>query len=219
MALLVLLSAAFCQVANAEIKEPKMMTRAQWKAEPANTKNMLRQPRVYKGIVIHHTEIAQTLDGWKTKSTAEKMRDIQAQHQSHPHQYRPEMSGKFWGDFAYHYFIDVHGDIAMGRDIRYQGDSGTKYDMTGLLLVVLQGDFDKDQPTEEQLASLDGLVAWLAAKHKVAPERITAHKDHTETTCPGQNLYSYMTELKKKTAAALKKAGVSQHKMSKSKTG
>jgi N-acetylmuramoyl-L-alanine amidase len=205
MAFLLLLSATFCQVANAEIKQPEMITRATWEAKPANIKNMTPQPIdkkkkkiVYKGIVIHHTEIEQTNDKWVAKSTAQKMRDIQDQHQHR------QTDGKFWGDFAYHYFIDVNGDIAMGHDIKYRGDSGTKYDMNGLLLVVLQGDFDKDQPTDKQKASLDDLIAWLAAKHNVAPEGITAHKDHTDTTCPGQNLYSYMGELKKKTAAALK---------------
>lgn len=185
----------------ADPQPPEIMPRAAWQAKPAVTANMLAHGRPYRGIVIHHTQIAQ--DGrWKSKSTAQKMRDIQRDHQQRPHKYRPEMKGKIWGDFAYHYFIDTDGQIAEGRDARYQGDSGTRYDLSGLLLVVLQGDFDKDQPTRQQLASLDRIVAWLSARHKVGADMITAHDDHAATKCPGRSLKSYLPELKRKTAVA-----------------
>ncbi len=58
----------------------------------------------------------------------------------------------------------------------------TNCNMAGLLLVVLQGDFDHDRPTKQQLNSLDRLVAWLAAKHGLDPKemskQISGHKEH-----------------------------------------
>lgn len=179
-------------------QEPSILSRAQWKAKPAKTENMLRHTVAIRGIVIHNTETLQT--AWRKKTTDQKVRDIQAYHQTRTHLYRPDMKGKTWGDFAYHYYIDIGGEIAKGRDDQFQGDSGTRYDMNGLLLVVLEGKFDNEQPTKEQLAALDQLVGWLAARHKLKPEALSVHNDHAPTTCPGKNLKSYIPTLKRKLA-------------------
>jgi hypothetical protein len=212
-----LVASAHFADAKGESQKPPIMTPAQWKAKPANTDNMVEQPKVdgvvvYKGIVVHHTQIAQTLKGWATKSIEQKMRDIQRDHQTRVIKFAPGKTGTTWGDFAYHYFIDVDGRISQGRDIGYIGDSDTPYDPTGLFLVVLQGDFNHDRPTKRQLASLDSLVAWLAAKYGVDPVQITGHNDHLNpatkkpvaTDCPGAYLKAYLPELRRKTAAALK---------------
>lgn len=203
MAAVAMMAAAVCGDAAraADPQPPEIMPRAAWEAKPAVTANMLAHGVHYRGIVIHHTQIPQA-GRWKTKSTAQKMRDIQSDHQQRPHKYRPDMKGKTWGDFAYHYFIDTNGNIVEGRNPRFQGDSGTKYDLSGLLLVVLQGDFDKDQPTRQQLASLDALVVWLSKKYGVSADKITGHDDHASTNCPGKSLKSYIPELKRRTAAA-----------------
>jgi hypothetical protein len=202
--LLLLVGGTLSPIAHAEIKEPAIMTREQWKAKPANTATMRPQGPAYQGIVVHHVGVLQSVR--KRFTTAQKLHIIQNDHQQRPFRFPTDMKGRFWGDFAYHYYIDIDGQIAMARDPRYQGDSATKYDMSGQLLIVLDGDFEKEQPTREQLRSLDALVAWLAAKHNVKAEQITGHKDlaRNQTPCPGKNLESYLPELREKTAAALK---------------
>lgn len=185
--------------ASAAPKEPPILR--QWQPKPAVVANMLPHGTPIRGIVIHNTETPQA--AWRSKTTAQKMRDIQAYHLTRPHKYRANMQGKTWGDFAYHYYIDVGGQIAKGRDDQYQGDSGTRYDLAGRLLIVLEGKFDVEQPTREQLASLDALVQWLAAKHGLKADSISSHNDHAPTTCPGKNLKSYVPELRDKTAKAL----------------
>jgi hypothetical protein len=202
IAALLVLAVPAASPATGEPARPDMMSREQWQGKPAVTESMLPiSPQGVKGIVIHNTETPHKL--WAKKTTAQKMRDIQAFHLTRPHKFRPEMKGKTWGDFAYHFYIDVDGRIAEGRDAKFQGDSGTRYDMKEVLLVVLEGKFDEEKPTGAQVKSLDAVVAWLASTHKVDPKKISAHNDHTPTTCPGKNLKAYLPELRKKTAAAL----------------
>lgn len=193
-------------LAHAEVSEPTIVSRTAWEKVKPKVSVMVKQSVPYKGIVVHHTQISHALPKWTSKPIAQKMRDIQAMHIGNVQKYRPSLKGKKWGDFAYHYFIDLDGKIAEGRSTGFEGDSGTNYDMSGLLLVVLQGDFtrSKDKPTSAQLKSLDQLTAWLAKKHGVKGDQITAHNDHAKTDCPGENLKGYLPELKRKTIAALK---------------
>ena len=131
------------------------------------------------------------------------MRNIQKQHQGNKQRYRPGLKGKNWGDFAYHFFIDIDGTIAEGRNLSYEGDSGTDYDMSGQLLVVLQGHFDINEPDPRQLRSLESLVAWLSQQQRIDPNNITGHNDNTkQTECPGEKLKAYLPELKRKVTKA-----------------
>ena len=202
-ALALLICGAMYAPARAEVTEPAIVTRAEWKAAAPRVTTMVKQKATYKGIVVHHTQISHQLPRWTIKPIAQKMRDIQADHMKKIQKYRPSLKGKLWGDFAYHFFIDIDGKIAQGRDTGFEGDSGTNYNMSGLLLIVLQGDFTKDRPTEAQLNSLDQLAAWEAKTHGIKGDQITAHNDHAQTECPGPNLKGYVPELKRKTVSAL----------------
>jgi hypothetical protein len=205
IAAVIVLGAGFGSPVRAEIKEPTILTRDQWKAKPANVANMIPQGPTYRGIVIHHVGVV--FEKRARFTPAQRLHIIQDDHLGH----RTRPGSKPWGDFAYHYHIDRTGLIAMARDPKYQGDSNTNYDMTGQLLIVLDGDFDKDKPTAEQLKSLDELTAWLVAKHNLTADTITGHVDLSDkmrkgqTSCPGKNLASYLPTLRDKTAAALKR--------------
>lgn len=64
------------------------------------------------------------------------------------------------------------------------GDTGTNYDPTGHFLVCLEGNFDSQQPTSEQFASVASLVAWASAKYGVGLDTISGHRDVASTSCP-----------------------------------
>lgn len=198
-------------LAHAEVMEPKIVARTKWediRMKPRTAvmveQKVVKEKPVYKGIVVHHTVVSHASEGWAKKTIAQTMRDIQADHMKNVQKHRPGLKGQKWGDFAYHYLINTDGQIVEGRSTAYEGDSSTNYNMTGLLLVVLHGDFTKDRPTAAQLKSLDQLTAWLAKEHNVKGDQITAHNDHVGTKCPGPNLKGYLPELKRKTIAALK---------------
>ena len=122
-----------------------------------------------------------------------------------------------WNDIAYNFVIDAAGGVWEAR----QGslDGPVAGDATGgnqgfTQLVCLIGDFNTARPTQEAMASLTLVLAWLADRYGVATtpgaevtftsrgsnrwpagEQVTTpticgHRDMSETTCPGDNLYA-----------------------------
>jgi hypothetical protein len=100
------------------------------------------------------------------------------------------MSGQGWGDLAYHLIIGIDGTVYTGRDLAYEGDSGTPYDTSGHLLFVVEGNFDHEEPTEAQVNSLTRMLAWASEEYGIPTSTITGHRDHAATTCPGTHLHS-----------------------------
>ncbi|MFL6673755.1 MAG: peptidoglycan recognition family protein [Massilia sp.] len=100
---------------------------------------------------------------------------------------------KHWLDIPYHYIIDLDGRIYAGRDINYAGDTNTDYDPMGHALIEVVGNFEEVEPNQKQLDAVVDLMAMLAAKYHVPPERIASHRDYSaQTVCPGENLYRYV---------------------------
>ena len=91
----------------------------------------------------------------------------------------------------------MDGKIAEGREIEYAGDTNTEYDPTGHALVVVEGSFNREQPTAKQVESLKKIVAWLARKYKVPAENIMGHDDYAKTGCPGENLKKLFPDVRK----------------------
>jgi N-acetyl-anhydromuramyl-L-alanine amidase AmpD len=54
--------------------------------------------------------------------------------------------------------------------------------------IVLVGDFDKQQPSPQQIAAAKALVAYLSQRYRIAPNGIKthAHMAATPTVCPGK---------------------------------
>jgi hypothetical protein len=186
---------AAASLAHAQIGEaPPIVPRAAWGAKPANTEMMKRQtPRE---IVIHHTSARQQ----PKVSLGRKLRGLQRFSQ-HPGTVngRPKVA---WGDMPYHFYIDAAGRIGEGRDVGYAGDSNTKYNTANRIQIVVEGHFDKEEPSPAQLAALDRLVVWLAGKYRLPADKISGHNDHVSTDCPGKHLKSYLPMLREKAAKA-----------------
>ena len=58
----------------------------------------------------------------------------------------------------------------------------------------LQGDFEKEQPTKWQLESLHDLIGELQEKYKIPNKNIVGHRELSQTTCPGKNLFSWLVK-------------------------
>ena len=174
--------------------EPDIVPRSGWGAKPAQRE--LMTPQTPHEIVIHHTSIRQQ----PKLSLEQKLRGLQSFSQAPGSvNHRPKPA---WGDVPYHFYIDTAGRIGEGRDVNYEGDTNTRYSTANRIQIVLEGSFDKEQPTPEQLGSLDKLVTWLAAKYRVPSSKISGHNDHVATDCPGRNLKSYLPVLRDKVAKA-----------------
>jgi len=126
---------------------------------------------------------------------------------------------KGWNDIAYNFVIDADGGVWEARKGSLDGPIAG--DATGgnqgfTQLVCLVGDFNTAQPTSAAKSSLVTLLAWLADRYglstapgaeltftsrgsnrwpsgtAVTTPTICGHRDMSNTTCPGENLYPYV---------------------------
>jgi hypothetical protein len=193
-ALWTLLAALAVVACPAAQPAPEILPRAAWGALPADADRM--KQHTPREIVIHHTAEPQQ----KGQSLEYKLQLLQRFSRATGRvgsQPKPA-----WGDVPYHFYIDPIGRIAEGRSLAYAGDTNTKYDTADRIQIVLEGHFDKEQPSGTQLRSLDRLVVWLAARYRIPASRISGHHDHVVTGCPGNNLKRYLPELRNKVAKA-----------------
>ncbi len=181
------LTASTCAAQKA--KRPEIIKRSDWGANKPVGKGERHKIRF---ITIHHTATVQR----SNVEIAAKLRNLQAFSQRED-KLDTGKAKPAWFDIPYHYYIAVDGKIAEGRQIKYAGDTNTEYDPAGHALIVLEGSFNKEQPTAEQIESLKEMVTWLARKYKVPAENIKGHDDYAKTGCPGENLKKMLPDLRK----------------------
>ena len=181
IALLPLLSEA------AEIPRPtNIVTREEWKSTPDPIPdNRKHKPRF---VTIHHAGVL-----WTNSQTPEQfLRNMQAWGKRRPEIEQPPRN-TYWPDLAYHFLIGPDGRIFEGRDIAYEPESNTKYELAGNLGVEMMGDFNQQRPSPAQLESAVRLTAWLADQHDIKLDNIRTHRDAApgSTSCPGDDFYRY----------------------------
>ncbi len=157
----------------------------------------MKTHRIHK-ITIHHTAVKQNV----ARSLADKLRGLQKFSMERS----PLSDGRIkeqWADIPYHFYIAFDGKIGEARQLQYVGDSNTPYDPTGHALIVLEGNFNEEKVTASQWASLQQLTIALSRQYNVDSSRISGHKNHADTGCPGTNLYLKLPELKAAVAGTL----------------
>jgi N-acetyl-anhydromuramyl-L-alanine amidase AmpD len=79
--------------------------------------------------------------------------------------------------------------------------------------VCLVGDLDVDQPTAEQMASLQMLVEVLREHYDIPIERIVGHRDLKATKCPGKNfpMDQFLKDLRQAYLAELRQPETRPH--------
>lgn len=174
--------------AQIEVEGLEILSREDWKALPSNPGLKRHTP---KYITIHHTGTNQNPE----RSIEEKLRALQKFSFSEGF-LGDGTPKKPWPDVPYHFYIAVDGKVAVGRPLEYEGDTNTSYDVTGHALIVVEGSFGKDKLTELQYGPLKKLVKALAQKYKIPAEDISGHMDQAETSCPGEDIYKRLPELR-----------------------
>ncbi|AKQ45491.1 N-acetylmuramoyl-L-alanine amidase [Rufibacter radiotolerans] len=173
-------------------KNVPVVTRAQWgSAAPV----LEMKPHVPRLITIHHTATAQN----PQRTLEQKLKALQKFSMERS----PLSDGRMkepWADIPYHFYISVDGRIGEGRELKYVGDSNTPYDPSGHALIVLEGNFNKDQVSPAQYQSLLLLTRAIAKKWNIPADRISGHKDNASTACPGDALYALLPQLRTEVA-------------------
>lgn len=169
---------------------PKIISQNEWNAKDSIGELKKQTPA---HITIHHTASPQK----EGTSIEKKMQNLQNFSQN---ENRLD-SGKIkpaWSDIPYHFYIAVDGKIAEARDVKYVGDTNTDYDPSGHILIVLEGNFENEEPSAEQIRSLEEMIGWLSAEWKIPVSEVKAHNDFASTACPGKNLKDKLPAIKEK---------------------
>ena len=171
-------------------RQPNIVSRLQWKAKGARGE---AKTHTIRYITLHHTAAPQK----KGVAIESKMQNLQHFSQSESRLASGKMK-PVWFDVPYHYYIAVDGKIAEGRDIKFVGDTNTDYDPAGHALIAIEGNFEIEDPSSEQLESLNKLLAWLAEYYEVPISEIKTHSDYASTACPGENLKKLLPHIRQK---------------------
>lgn len=99
---------------------------------------------------------------------------------------------KNWPDLPYHYLVDLDGNLYEGRDPMHVGDTNTKYNPAGKLLISVMGNYELQAANEKQLTKIADLMAWLCDYYNIPPDTIRGHMEYTPTDCPGKYLYPFV---------------------------
>jgi N-acetylmuramoyl-L-alanine amidase len=201
--------------------QQKIISRQQWSAHAAIAK---RQPPIQTGrigntitiseneliprqkaeyMTVHHTAV----HAKPALQTAVKLRAFQQQMQNGYWIDTPSLRKHiFLGDIPYHYYISVQGDVAEGRELEFAAFSNTQYrtPIVNHITVTLEGNFQTQKPSAEQISSLTELLTTLAKKHSVPLNHISYHAAVAQTDCPGHNLIQKWPDI----VDALKSNGV-----------
>ena len=172
-----------------------IMTRAEWGAKPPI---MAMRDNVPDRLTIHHTATRQN----RKHTLASKLQNLQAFSQKDSRLADGRLK-KAWADVPYHYYVDVDGAVAEGREVRFVGDTNTNYDPAGHITIVVEGNFEVEQPTPAQIATLEELLTELARRYSIPAERISYHRAFAQTACPGKNMIARMAEIQAEVAKRL----------------
>jgi len=126
-----------------------------------------------KQIVVHH-------DGVSRKGPSFGIID-----EYHKGQHFPLSSLGFY--VGYHFFIERDGTTIQARKENELGAHtlGQNYTSLG---IGLAGNFDKEMPTDEQVAALGALLSRLCFAHAISHGQIFPHRHFNPKTCYGMLL-------------------------------
>ncbi|MFF3568209.1 peptidoglycan recognition protein family protein [Nocardia jiangxiensis] len=190
---------------------PKVITRAQWGADPSLLCDKPTYDDGLNGIAVHHTA------GRNDYTAAESPGIVRAIYA-----YHAKTLG--WCDIGYNALVDKYGQIFEGRagglDRPVQGAhaGGFNEHTAG---VALMGDFQSQPPTDAAIQAAGRFIGWRAALAGLNPlsnttlysqgtsytkyrkgaavklPTIFAHRDVGKTTCPGNAAYAQMDRIRK----------------------
>lgn len=123
-------------------------------------------------IFIHHTAVS---------------REVSRDQWSRTERYH---KAKGWGTGGYNYEISADGDIHQFRgDGTYTAAQYQENMNDGRALsIALDGNFDIEHPTDEQMETLRELVKDKMGQYGILKKNIKKHRDISSTHCPGGNI-------------------------------
>jgi hypothetical protein len=142
----------------------------------------LRIPHRITHVTLHHTGDSKPLR--REDDPVTRLRGLQSWG----------ASDRNWWDVPYHYLLDLDGRVFEGRDWHYMGETNTTYDPSGHFLISIIGNYDEQEPTPAQLASIADMMAWALQTFSLPLEAIGGHYQYADSGCPGKFLRRYLED-------------------------
>ncbi|OOC57066.1 MULTISPECIES: peptidoglycan recognition protein family protein [Nocardiopsis] len=187
--------------ASAEVVEPSLYTRADWRARPpAGRVQILATPPRY--VLVHHTATANSTDHSLEHALA-LSRAIQRFH----------MDNNGWLDTGQQLTISRGGHVMEGRDRSLAAvregshvlGAHVANNNSTCIGIENEGTYMEEGPTAALSESLVATLAWLCTAYKLDPHRaILGHRDFNATACPGDVLYAMLPELRDAVAEVMR---------------
>jgi len=160
-----------------------LMRREVWTREEPRVW-LLREAGAFDRITVHHQGGRQSITRVQNAVAAE----IDAIYGGH--------RNRRYGDIAYHFIIDYAGRVWEGRSLAYEG-AHVSHQNTRNLGVLLLGNFEKQSPSQESIATTTMLVDLLRDRFGIKRHRVYGHRDLGSSVCPGKHLYPHVVALRK----------------------
>lgn len=160
----------------------RYVSRAGWSARKPKERPIVLRDTAVDTVVTHYSA-----------SNA----DEQADHKNCPARIRStqdfHMDTRGWNDIAYNFLVCKHGWIFEGRGIDAKS-AATGADNGHTLAVCFLGDdtAGRDDVTPAGRRALVEITRWIRQKRPSA-RRNAGHRDFMPTSCPGNELYDYIT--------------------------
>jgi hypothetical protein len=167
-----------------------MMPRSAWASRGVANRKDTDPMGSITCLTVHHD--GNRVSGMRTQSEcARRIEGIRRYH----------VDQKGWADIGYHYIIDPMGRVWEGRPTSLQG-AHVGGDMNKHNLgVMVMGNFDQQQPTGEQLATLDAFVTQQMRNYRIGLRDLRTHQEWKPTSCPGRALQAYMNRTRSRGGA------------------
>lgn len=146
-----------------------------------------RKINIINKVIVHHSGVKQT-----NKPPLE-MLDVHIKNHT---------QARNWPGFGYHFYIGTTGEIFQVNNytdiIGSTSNAGANRESVN---VMLEGNFNEEQPTKGQLDALDFMFDHLIGELSGVKSRVDfyGHRDMSPSACPGNNLYHELQLLKVKT--------------------
>ena len=159
-----------------------VIPRSDWASEEPKS-DLLKKTDSYDRLTIHHAGngISQNTD---KGSVVQELAGILSAHIE-----------RNYGDIGYHLIVDYAGRVWEGRNLKWEG-AHVSYENEKNVGVMLLGNFEKQQPSIEQIETMSQIVKILCDRYGITKQRIYGHRDLGQSVCPGKNLYPHVLQLK-----------------------
>lgn len=184
--------------AAAAVRRVRVIRRSSWGARRRT--GPYRSHQISR-VTVHHSGVTFR----DNRRAPARFRSHQASHQA-----------QGWPNIAYHLMIDRHGHVYRGRPLSARGDTATNYNPRGHLLVMCEGNFERQSPTDAQVQALVDVLAWACVRYDLPLKRIRGHRDYAATACPGDRLYRLLASgaLRRRVRRRINNGGVSLRRIS-----